>query len=604
MARFPDSFVNQVAQATDIVEVVGQYVALTKRGKEFVGVCPFHQDHRPSLNVSPTKQIFKCFACGAGGGVFQFLMRHQRMTFPEAVRHLAERAGIPVPQVAPPAGEGDRSPSREALAKVVLFAARFYRDRLHDSAGRAALEYVRKRQLSDDSIARFGLGCAPDAWEALRSAARREGFSDRQLLAAGLVAQRDNGSCYDRLRNRVVFPILDASGQVIAFGGRALDAGDRAKYLNSPETVLFDKSANLYALNWAREEIVSTQQAVVVEGYFDALMCLQAGIGNVVATLGTSLTERHVRTLARYAREAVLVFDADTAGEAAAGRAVELFLSQRLHVRVATVPRGAQDAGEVKDPCDYVLAAGADAMRALLDAAPDALEYAWSRRAADFRAADTLARKREIVEEFLTLVVSSAAYGAIDALRQGLLAGRLAELAGLSPADVAEQMRRLARRVRRGRGGPASGAEAEPGPAGGADAAERCVLGVLVNCPELFGSVRDRLSPEMFSGPLARTVAERVWRLADEGRLDLPALLGGDEGEPWCRLVTDVQVSAEEKGNYERVLSDAATVILNRRQREELEALKSAGGADPAEVLRRVSKLGRQPDARRHPRIP
>ena len=337
MARFPDRFINQVAEATDIVEVVGQFIALKKRGKEFLGICPFHQDHRPSLNVSPSKQIFKCFACGAGGGVFQFLQQHLKLSFPEAVRELANRAGIPVPADEAPA-RPDSSPSGESLLKMTTFAARFFRDQLNSPAGSDALEYARARKLTDESIARFGLGFAPDSWDALRSAAVGAGFTDRQLAAAGLVAEREDGSSYDRFRNRLMFPILDAAGRVVAFGGRAMEQTERAKYLNSPETALFDKSANLYALNWSRRGIVDSGQAVVVEGYLDALMCIQEGVVNVVATLGTALTERHVRVLARVAREVVLVFDSDVAGQAATERAVELFLMQRLNVRMGTVP--------------------------------------------------------------------------------------------------------------------------------------------------------------------------------------------------------------------------------------------------------------------------
>lgn len=599
MALFPERFISQVQQATDIVEVVGQYVALKKRGKEFVGVCPFHEDHRPSLNVSPTKQIYKCFACGAGGGVFQFLTQLQKLSFPEAVRQLAERAGIPAPAVQEAPG-ADRSSSREALAELCTFAARFYRDALLSEQGASALAYARGRALSDDSIRRFGVGYAPDAWESLRAAATKGGFTDRQLLAAGLVSQRENGTCYDRLRNRLIFPIFDAVGKVIAFGGRALSDGEQAKYLNSPETVLFDKSANLYALHWARQEMARTGQGVVVEGYLDALMCHQAGVGNVVATLGTALTERHVRLLSRYAREVVLVFDADVAGQAAAERAIEVFLSQRLNVRVATVPQMAGEGGAVKDPCDYVLAAGAEGMRRLVADAPDALEYAWARRAEAYRQAETLTQKRTILEEFLRLIVSSAAYGAIDALRQGLLVGHLAELVGLSPRDVNEQMRRLGRRV--GRASATGGDESAP-PEQATDRAERWALGALISHPELFDTVRDKIAPGMFDSPALRAVAEQVWLLAGQGRLELAALLGAGESEHWGRVVTDLQIAAEKRGNHRRHLAEAAEDLQRRRRRQELQLLKAKMDTDKDAALREIGSRLRSPDPRRRPKL-
>jgi DNA primase len=598
MARFSHQFINQVAQANDIGEVVGQYIALKKRGREFLGLCPFHDDHRPSLTVSPAKQIFKCFVCGAGGGIFQFLMQHQKRTFPEAVRELAERAGIPVPAEAA-AAEGDRALAAEALVRLTTFAARFFRDRLFSPAGAAALEYARRRRLTDESIRRFGLGYAPDSWEALRSAALEAGFTDRQLAAAGLGAQREDGSCYDRFRNRLIFPILDVAGKVIAFGGRALDAREPAKYLNSPETVLFDKSANLYALNWARQEIVKSNQAVVVEGYLDALMCLQEGIGNVVATLGTALTERHVRMLSRYAGDVVLVFDADVAGQAAAERAIELFLTQRVNVRVATVLQADEGEPQVKDPYDYVLAAGAEAMRALLGSAPDALEYAWSRRRDQYLRAPTLAGKRTVVEEFLRLVVSSAAYGAIDTLRQGLIVGQIGELVGLPPAQVGEQMRRMARRVgRASAAGQTTGGSAES-----ADRSERWLLGVLLNEPALFKSLPEELNPGMFDSPALKAVAEQVWHLAAEERLDLAALLGTLEVQQWGRLVTDLQIAAEKLGNYEGALAGAAEGILRRHRRGQLAELKARRGPGDAELMRRISEEGRKPDRRRRPRL-
>ena len=597
MALFQERFINQVQQATDIVEVVSQYVALNKAGKEYKGLCPFHQDHRPSMTVVPAKQIYKCFACGAGGGVFQFLMQLQKISFPEAVRELAQRAGIPLPKVETSAGS-DAAVSGETLVKITTFAARFYRDRLLAPEGQAAMEYAHRRRLTDESIRRFGLGYAPDSWDALRRAAVSAGYSDRQLVAAGLLIARDEGGGYDRFRNRLMFPILDVTGKVIAFGGRALAEDQQAKYLNSSETALFDKSANLYALNWSREGIARSRLAVVVEGYLDALVPLQEGLDNVVATLGTSLTERHVRLLSRYAREVVLVFDADTAGQAASERAIELFVSQRLNVRVATVPQVAPDGSAVKDPCDYVLAAGAEAFRQVLEKAPDAMEFAWGRRREAYRAAKSLAEKRGVLEEFLVLIVSSAAYGAIDVLRQGLLAAQVSELANVSANDVAAEMARLARRAGRSSAPPRS-ASAD-GEASGADRAGRWLLGALLNAPELMASVHERVAPSLFAEPALQRLAERMWGMAGEGGVDLARLLRADESVEWGRLVTDLQVAGERQGQYQQTVADAVEEFGRRRQRQEIEELKA--GSDAEGVLRKVAE--RSPtDKRRLPHV-
>jgi len=582
--------VQQVQQATDIVDLISQYVALKKRGKEFVGLCPFHDDHRPSLNVSPTKQIFKCFSCGAGGTAINFLMLYEKLGFPEAVRTLAERANIPLPRDT--AGEAQESgPSKNDLLSVTAFAADFFRSQLRSAAGAAALAYARKRGLSEESIKRFALGYAPDSWDALLKAARAKHLTPALLLAAGLIVKKDDGTgCYDRFRNRLIFPIFDAAGSVIAFGGRALDESKQAKYLNSPETPLFDKSAQFYALNWAREAIVSSSQAVVVEGYLDALVPIQAGVGNVVATMGTALTERHVRVLSRYAGDVVLVFDADIAGASAAQRALETFISQRFHVRVATVPAG-------KDPCDYVLAEGGEAFGRLIAQAPDALKYAWDRCYGSYAAAGARpADRTKIADEFLRLVASSAAYGAIDEIRRGELAQHIGHMLNIPPADLQRHMRRLARQTPRQRLGGAPDRTAET-----ARLAERHIVEVLLNRMDLFDSVAERLDPSAFTSPPLRAIAERLWKLAAEQRLSLDELLACEEVAAQGALVADLAAAGEQRENYEATLAGAVEDLLYRRYRHELEELKAGGFSD--ETLETIMRHHRQADRRRHPKI-
>ena len=589
--RFPDHFIQQVAQATDIVDLVGQYVALKKRGREMVGVCPFHDDKRPSLNVSPVKQIFKCFACGAGGGVFQFLMQYDKLSFPEAVRALAERAHIPLPRT-PDEAEEPAGLSKADLVAVSTYAARFYRTQLHSPAGAAALDYALKRGLTEQSIDRFGLGFAPDSWDALLRAALHDGYSEQQLVAAGLAARReDNPGCYDRFRNRLMFPILNVAGEVIAFGGRALAEGERAKYLNSPDSPLFDKSGQLYSLNWSREAIVSSGRAVVVEGYMDAIMAMQCGVGNVAATLGTALTDRHVRLLGRYAGEVVLVFDADTAGAAATDRAIEVFLAQQVHVRVATV-------GDGKDPCDFCLAHGGEAFGALVEAAPDALQYAWQRRnEAAQQAGGNLAARRRAVEDFMRLVAQSAAYGAIDEVRRGQLAQHIAHMLNVPAADLQQQMRRLARQVPRG-GGAAPG-QAEPA-AAWADP-QREVIEVLLNRPDLFDQAAERISPEHFHDPVLRQVADHVWEAGAAGRLRINELLACEQLSPHSGLLVELARRGERRGNYEQTLTGAVENMLYRQGRSELQDLKLSELTD--ESLRAIDQHLRKADVRRVPKI-
>ena len=589
--RFPEYFVQQVAQATDIVELISQYVALKRRGREFVGLCPFHDDTSPSLTVAPAKQLFKCFACGAGGGVFQFVMLYEKLPFIEAIRTLAERAHIPLPKQTPNQPPEKPGLSKNDLLAVTAFAAGFYRDQLHSPAGRNALDYARGRGLTDESIERFGVGWAPPAWDGLCRAAASKGITESQLVAAGLVARRESGGCYDRFRNRLMFAIADPAGRVVAFGGRALDEADHAKYLNSPESVLFDKSGLLYGLNWAREGIVASGQAVVVEGYLDALLPLQAGISNVVATLGTALTDRHVRLLGRYAREGVLVFDADLAGANAAQRALEIFLAQRLHVRVATIPAG-------KDPCDYCLAEGAGAFSALVDAAPDALQYVWRRRQAQFEAAEGQpAERHRIVEDFLRLVVESAAYGAIDEVRRGQLAQHIGHMLNVDARDLQQQMRRLSRRVRRD--GPAAEGQGQAVETG--HLAERQVLEVLLNVPESFDGVAERIDPGHFRSTALRQIAEVVWQLGQAGRLSLDVLLSMEQMSAHGRLLTDLAEAGRRRQNFAETLGKGVEDILYRRQREDTQELKANAVDD--ESLRELHRRLQDPDARRVPRI-
>ncbi len=593
MPRFSEQFVQQVAQATDIVELMGQYVALKKRGREFVGLCPFHDDHKPSMYVSPAKQIFKCFVCGAGGGVFQFLVLYEKLTFPEAVQALAERAHIPLPADAlgPAAPQGL---SKTELGEVLAFAARFFRTALRGSQGASALDYARGRGLSDESIERFGLGYAPPAWDALLRAARAKGFRESQLIAAGLAVPKQAQRPYDRFRNRLIFPILDPSGKVIAFGGRALDPEDRAKYLNSAESILFDKSGSLYALNWSREAIVSSGQAVVVEGYLDALIPLQAGVGNVVATLGTALTPRHVRLLSRYANEAVLVFDADTAGAKATERALELFLAQRVGVRVATIPAG-------KDPCDYTLAEGAEALRRLVSGAPDAIQYAWQQRQAAWQAAGSnLAKRQQVVQEFLRLVVTSTAFDAIDEVRRGQLAQHIGHMLNVSAADLQQQMRRLARRMRRTAQQPGRQEAPTWDPDHATALSQRQILEVLINRPDLFDLAAERIDPQDFGDPELRAVAECVWQMGQADRLSLEELLACEAMARRGGLLTDLAAAGQHRGNHEETLRGAVSHILYVR---EMRQLRSAPGEYSDDALRQIHQRARVGDARRSPKI-
>ncbi len=324
--RIPEETIEAIRAAIDIVEVVGEYVPLRRRGANWFGLCPFHEEKTPSFSVNPHLGIFKCFGCGRGGDVFAFIQQIEHVSFVEAVRMLAERAGIPLPD-----GEEEADDPRPALYHALRFAARFYFEQLTQSeAGQVARAYLKQRGIHPEAVRRFGLGYAPNAWDALLKAATEAGIRSEVLEQAGLVLPRkERGGYYDRFRHRLMFPIFSHTGRVVGFGGRLLEPDpEQPKYINTPETPVYHKGRILYGLYQARQALRTQEEAILVEGYTDVIALHQAGIEHVVATSGTALTPDQARLLARYVRRVVLLFDADAAGQQAALRSIELFLER------------------------------------------------------------------------------------------------------------------------------------------------------------------------------------------------------------------------------------------------------------------------------------
>ncbi len=352
MAFIPEDKLLEIKDAARIEEVVGQYVQLTQKGKNLLGLCPFHADTSPSFTVATEKGIFHCFGCGAGGNVFSFLMQHQRLSFPEAVQELARRYGIPLTfkELGP---EGERSTRKRTLAyEINQVAAGFYEATLKSAAGQPGRDYLAKRGLTPEVIQAFHLGYAPDEWDSLRRHLQSRGLSLEVAQDAGLLAPRSGGGFYDRFRNRIIFPIFDRQSRVLAFGGRIIGQGE-PKYLNSPESQLYHKGRSLYGMPQAAEALRQTSVALVVEGYLDLIALQTHGIANVLATLGTALTREQVRLLKSLAPKVVLVYDGDDAGIKAMQRVFPLFAQESLPVRALTLPPG-------QDPDDYARSSGVE----------------------------------------------------------------------------------------------------------------------------------------------------------------------------------------------------------------------------------------------------
>ena len=346
----------QIRQATDIVDLVGGYLPLRRQGRIYVGICPWHDDSRPSLQVNPERQSWKCWVCDVGGDVFNFVMQHERIGFREALEMLADRAGIQLRPASRPETPPGSPHDKKTLYSAMQWAAQqFHQCLLLAPEAEAARRYVEERGLTPESVQRFGLGFSPEGWQWLLDRARAKGFSVQVLEAVGLCAKSPNsGRYYDRFRGRLMFPIRDVQGRTIAFGGRILPgaSGDNpAKYINSPETKLFSKSDNLYALDLARERVTKLREIVVVEGYTDVMMAHQVGVDHVVAVLGTALGPRHIQVLRRFAHRVILVLEGDEAGQRRTNEILELFVAAQIDLRILTLP-------EEFDPCEFLLERG------------------------------------------------------------------------------------------------------------------------------------------------------------------------------------------------------------------------------------------------------
>ncbi|MCD7817817.1 MAG: DNA primase, partial [Lachnospiraceae bacterium] len=362
---YSDDVVEEVHLRNDIVSVVSGYVKLQRRGSNYFGLCPFHNEKSPSFSVSPSKQMYYCFGCGAGGGVFNFIMEYENYTFPEAVRFLAERVGISLPEEEYSEEARQARDLRSSVLELNKKAARFYYYQLRSPQGKRGMDYLKNRGLTDETMKHFGLGYAIQDGGSLYRYLRQQGTSDQLLKESGLMQVNERQGMYDKFWNRVIFPIMDVNNKVIGFGGRVMGDG-KPKYLNSPETVVFDKSRNLYGLNFARTSREKT--LLVCEGYMDVISMHQAGFTNSVASLGTALTSRHASILKRYTDEVILTYDSDEAGVKAALRAIPLLKEAGISTRVLHMD-------PYKDPDEFIKALGTEAFQERIDRAENSFLF-------------------------------------------------------------------------------------------------------------------------------------------------------------------------------------------------------------------------------------
>lgn len=512
------SDVERVRDAADIVRIIGDHVTLRAKGREYVGLCPFHDDHNPSMAVVPGKQIFKCFVCGAGGNVFSFIQMYHRMEFREALEYLAERCNITLtPRGAAPAEGGQPGFGRSALAEANAQAASFFRAVLnHPEHGRAAREVIGRRGISAEMVERFSLGAAPDRWDGLAMKIDSQRWDRDLFMAAGLLKRRDDGGCYDSFRNRLMFPIRDQIGRVIAFGARRIDDEDEPKYLNSPESPLFNKSASIFGLHQAVQTIQRERTAIITEGYTDVIACHQAGIEHAVATLGTALTPGHATILRRLCDTVVLLFDGDEAGHKAADRAVEVFFSESIDVKVATLDRFT----DAKDPDELLKREGGrEVFLEAIAGGVALLDYRFARLRDRLAGAGLSALERATNEEIAKL--AQLGFHKATPIRRQLLLKRLAAITGLEESLLGEQMRRAKPRPAQG---PASETPVEaPEPNHSGDPAHLVeALGCVLTDGALWTGLtpedRRLLAPEAFGSRELFQIATAVHEVAEGGR--------------------------------------------------------------------------------------
>lgn len=600
----------RVRDASDIVRVVGEHVALRAKGREFVGLCPFHDDHKPSMNVVPTKGIFHCFVCGAGGDVFTFVQKFHKMEFREALEYLAERANIELTPRSPQRSEAGEGPdalpeiTRADLVRANAAAAEFFRALLrHPEHGARGREIVARRGISPAMVEAFALGLAPDRWDGLLLFAQKHGLDLRALRAAGLLKERDSGGLYDGFRNRLMFPIHDAAGRVIAFGARKINEEDEPKYLNSPESRLFEKAGTLYGLHQATRAIQTERTAIITEGYTDTIACHQAGIANVVATLGTALTARHATVLRRLCDRVVLLFDGDEAGRRAADRAVEVFFAEEIDVGIATLA----SVTDAKDPDELLKReGGADLLRRAVAGARDLLAYRYDRIRASLRGAGLSALNRALEEELGRLV--ELGLDRVNPLRQRLVVKQLAAIAGVPESTVS-------RAIPAGRRAPRVAEAGEPDEAPEAQRLmarklthHEHMLGCLLCEPHLWWSMtepeRELMDPDHFAPAFVR-LAGALLAAIDAGEEPRIATVGswlGDDPDAQALAVALARRVEEDAGGDPDRLSagfrdSIAKALLEAQKQRARVALSAAPApttiADLIEQRRRLEREGR-----------
>ena len=584
--RYSDDIIEEVRQKNDIVDVVSQYVRLTRRGSTYFGLCPFHNEKTPSFSVTPGKQMYYCFGCGAGGNVYNFIMEYENYTFGEALKHLADRAGVELPKIEYSREVREKAEQRAELLEINKQAAQYYYYQLRTEGGKIGYQYLSGRGLSEETMRKFGLGYSDKFGGGLYKFLKSKGYSDERLRESGLFNVDERHGMYDKFWNRVIFPIMDVNNRVIGFGGRVMGDG-KPKYLNSPETKIFDKSRNLYGLNIART--TRKKYLILCEGYMDVISMHQAGFTNAVASLGTALTSGHASLLKRYTQEVLLLYDSDEAGIRAALRGIPILRDAGVSSRVVNLK-------PYKDPDEFIKNMGAEAFEERLGQASDSFMFRVSIAESEFSMDEPQGQNR-FFERCAELLLELK-----DELERNLYIEAIVKKYrgqyGVSVEDLRKRVNTLALK-----GTPAEN-RTQPKTSGGqnkkkkesaSDQAQKLMLTWLVTYPGIFDKVAQYLNAEDFIVPLYKEVAQMLFRQREEeGQVNPAKLLNSftdSEEQREVASLFNATIHLETQQEQDRAFADTLLRIKAESLAEKNRNLDPTDMAGLQQILREKKEL-------------
>lgn len=583
--RFSDDFIQELKDKNDISEVISSYVSIKRKGRNMVGLCPFHSEKSASFFVYPGNGSFFCFGCGVGGDVITFIRLIENFDYIEAIKFLAQRAGVPLPEIK----EDDGAHKKKLIVyEINREIARFYHRCLHDKVGENALNYLLKRGLKMSTMKHFGLGYSPPTGYSAVNYLRKKGYRDDDLLSANIAMVSRSGNLYDRFRDRVMFPIIDLRGNVIAFGGRIMEQG-QPKYLNTSDTVVFKKSENVFAMNFAKNKVEGN--LILAEGYMDVISLHQAGFENAVATLGTALTDGQIRLMSRFASEVIVSYDSDEAGQKAANRAIKMFRKSGMPVRILSIPKG-------KDPDEFMKSYGKDGrarFKDLIENSENDIEYRLERIKSKYDL-DKLDEKVKYLDDCTKILCEIT-----NQIECEIYAGKLSGEVGVERKLILLQIERLRKRKNKGKEAKdfkqiqknisekIGSFNREGNVSLRGISAEEALLSTIINNPDMVNNISQEISSDLFMSGLNKKIYETVCKLSIEGRnIDITTISSDGFSISETGYISKIICSYVPTPNIKKDLKEYVSVIKNEN---EFRRLNDVSKIEDSEIKNYIEKL-------------